>query len=491
MAPYKTRVAEEVEKAFEKALKQGILQPAPLGWEGAKSLLIKSIASRRNSTIIIDEIDKFLVFKKLLNELKAVYDAVKPGELRLLLASQTVVPLLLGSGVCPQTGGHLEQTMQLAAFQGKTAIVRELFRKGFNSDQADEVLGTPLQAAIAGGRRELVNILLDDYSADVDASGVSFGNALQMALAMQDQELVASLRAHGAGHKETTRRDRIWDNAWRTARGARFNADETINMLRNTFLMTPELPDGVDRRLKLLAICIHHRREIIRHQKLAGYSEHVWRSKEPLRVKIDKEGTWQQVVERFRDAEVATLGFIPTTCTWLLVAHCQLGVNRNNLSRARKVIKQGETIYKILSRHETFIRTLPEIGPTLELEEFLGNLFGHIISLVSDVAENLSALSTDAPYNRIVNRRLASKGGTMALESNKMRELQNLHKDAMIAEDNARSMATLNQVISEYDARTTSELKQIRREITELRANIGDLTHKTDLLLGLLKSLQS
>ncbi|KAF5586005.1 ankyrin repeat-containing protein [Fusarium subglutinans] len=556
MSSDRTRVTEEVQIAFGKALKHGTLQPAPLGWEGAKSLLIEIIANRRNSTIIIDGIDEFPEFTNLLKELKAIHDAVKPGQLRLLLASQTVVPvseyfpftilmvaggekskpdvdafirrrvelfgsehpraltqavaddmvetlsenaegmttgslssdntfaacssgswpeylalhpegsassgpvskicqnflhtsengiiaashssvwdyvslkmtakvadfiecaegdeeqeqrsasilqeakkttallankriaqdclsmivdshdsafladaqmqtpllwyacrnwykhvdaitedgmvsaelqnqvtamfdsrcikhwvsaydshvsdctaapdplyyatllgytsivkLLLGSGVGPGTGGHLGQTLQLAAFQGKTAIVRELLGKGFNIDQPDEVLGTPLQAAIAGGRRELVNILLDDYSANVDASGVSFGNALQMALAMQDQELVASLRAHGAGHKETTPRDRIWDNAWRTARGARFNADETINVLRNTFLITPELPDGVDRRLKLLAICIHHRREIIRHQKLADYSEHVWRSKEELRVKIEKEGT--------------------------------------------------------------------------------------------------------------------------------------------------------------------------------------------------------
>ncbi|KAG5759191.1 hypothetical protein H9Q72_012679 [Fusarium xylarioides] len=302
-----------------------------------------------------------------------------------LLGYNSIVKLLLESGVGSQTGGYLGQTLQLAAFQGKTAIVRDLLEEGFNIDQADEVLGTPLQAAIAGGQRELVNVLLDDYSADVDASGATFGNALQIALAMQDQVIAASLRAHGARLKETTRRDRIWDNAWRSANASKFDANRAINMLRMASVMSLELPEGIDWRLKVLATCIHHRREIIRHQKLADYSERVWRPKQPLRVNIDKERAWQTIVEKLRDTEVATLAFVPATCTWLLLAYCQFGTNTSILEDANTVIKIVDTIYRILSRHETFICTFSENVPTFELEEILANLFSHTISLISDI----------------------------------------------------------------------------------------------------------
>lgn len=406
-----------------------------------------------------------------------------------LLGYTNIVKLLLVSGEGSRTGGRLGQTLQLAAFQGKTAIVRELIEEGFNIDQADEVMGTPLQAAIAGGHRELVDILMDEYSADVNAPGLSFGNALQMALAMQDQDLEAALRAHGAGHKEATRRDRVWDNAWRTAQTFGFDVDKAIDVLRKTSSMTPELPDGVDRRLKGLGIFIHHRREIIRHEKLAHYWEHVWRPRQPQRVNIDKEGAWQTVVERFRNTEVATLGFIPSTCTWLSLAYYQFGMNIHNFKKASTVIKMVDTIFKILSRHETFIRTFPENVPTLELEEILANLFGHIISLMSDIDEYLSQLLRH--NTKAAALLLALRSKSMELLSDEMRELQDLHKNAMIAEDNARSMATLNQIVSEYNDRTTSQLTEMRGEITKLKADIGDLTQRMDSLLSLLKPLHS
>ncbi|KAG4287348.1 hypothetical protein FPRO06_05000 [Fusarium proliferatum] len=822
MSPDKTRVTEEVEIAFDKALKHGTLQPAPLGWEGAKGLLIEIIASRRNSTIIIDGIDEFPEFTKLLNELKAIHDAVKPGQLRLLLASQTVVPvgeyfpstillvaggekskpdmnafiqrrvelfrsehpkaltravaddmvetlsenaegmfkwadlclkrvlydddtlhiqenwksvkrqhfrgllvglvvsyeqlyqkglperysrqrrsqlendakrillwvlgakaqlgwkeysallpegdtstgpvskicqnflhtsenaiiaashssvwdyvslkmtgkvadfidcaegdeeeelrsasilkearketallaqkriaedclamlvssddsvfstegqkqnpllryacrnwykhvdaitdegivpaelenqvtamfdsrfikrwvsaydshisnstaapdplyyttllgytniakLLLASGVGSRTGGHLGQTLQLAAFQGKTAIVRELIAEGFNIDQADEVMGTPFQAAIAGGHRELVHILMNEYGADVNVPGISFGNALQMALAMQDQDLEAALRAHGAGHKEATRWDRVWDNAWRKAQAFGFDVDKAIDVLQKTSSVTPKLPQEIDRRLKALAICIHHRREIIRHQRLTDYSEHVWRRKQPQGVNIDKEGIWYTVVERFRDTEVATLGFIPTTWTWLLLAHYRFGMNIDKPGDVTTVIKIVDDVYKILSRHDTFIRTFAENVPILELEEILANLFGHIISLMSHIAEYLLPLLRRKFQSSIRNAfrlRLAFTGMPMESLSDAMREIENLHKNAMISEDTARPMATLNQIDSETNDRTTSQLMEMKGEIAELKLNISDLTQKMDLLLNLLQPLQ-
>ncbi|KAF4495766.1 Ankyrin repeat-containing [Fusarium agapanthi] len=401
-----------------------------------------------------------------------------------LLGYTNIVKLLLGSGVGPRTGGRLGQTLQLAAFQGKTAIVRELLGAGFNIDQADDVLGTPLQAAIAGGQRELVNILLDEYRADVDASGVSFGNALQMALAMRDRDLIASLRAHGSGHEETTRCDRIWDNAWRSAEASGLDADKTINLLRKASPMTPKLPDRIDRRLKVLAICIHHRCEIMRHQNFAGYRQHVWRSKKPQRVIFDKEGTSQKIVKRFRNTKVATLGFIPTTFTWLLLVYYHFVVSVENFRSDRTgIIRDIDTAYKILSQHETFIRTFPENVPILELEEILTTLFGHIISWIF----NLAGL-----HNIIFGKPVfAFARNPKKVLSDKMSEIQDLHKDAMVAEDKAGPMARLNQVIPEYNDRTTSELKEMRREITELKADIGELTQKMDLLLSFLKPVQS
>ncbi|KAM5367394.1 hypothetical protein ACJZ2D_010039 [Fusarium nematophilum] len=144
MSPDKTKVSEEVEIAFEDAVKRGTLQPAPLGWEGAKNLLIKIVASRRNTTIIIVGIDEFPEFAKLLKQLKAIYHAVKPGKLRLLLSSQTVVPV---SEYFPSTtlmvaGGEKSKLDMRAFIERRVELFRAEHKKALTQTVADDMVDT-------------------------------------------------------------------------------------------------------------------------------------------------------------------------------------------------------------------------------------------------------------------------------------------------------------------------------------------------------------
>ncbi|KAM5367395.1 hypothetical protein ACJZ2D_010040 [Fusarium nematophilum] len=274
-----------------------------------------------------------------------------------LLGYPDIVKLLLASGPSPRAGGRFGQALQLAAFQGKTAIVRELLEEGFDINQADEVLGTPLQAAIAGGQHELANTLMDDYGADVNATGTSFGSALQMALVMHNQGLAASLRNHGAGHEESGCLDRIWDKAWALAQTSGFGIDRAISMLRIATVTDLDLPKGLDHRLEALAVCIYYRHEIVQRPTRVEFSGRLRRREQVQRDNVNEEEVWQTTIKRLRDADVGTAGFLPATFTWLLLAQCRFGTNINMLPGV------ADTIFKIICQHETFIQTFQEKVP--------------------------------------------------------------------------------------------------------------------------------
>ncbi|KAH7011079.1 hypothetical protein EDB80DRAFT_383921 [Ilyonectria destructans] len=414
-----------------------------------------------------------------------------------LLGYSNIVKLLLETGASSRTGGRLGQALQLASFQGKTIIVRDLLKDGVNVNQADEVLGTPLQAAIAGGQRELANILMDDYGVDVNASGASFGNALQMALAMDDQDLAASLRAHGAKHNGTNRRDRIWDNAWHLAQTSKL--DEAIKVLHmapwersEEKSTTPKLPVGLDRRLEVLAICILHRHKILHHPRRVDHSERVRRSKHPQKLNVDEEEIWQTVIKQVSDTEVGTVGFIPATCTWLLFASFRFGSDIEEDEPTTMLQNIVDTVYSILRQHETFIQTFPENIPALGLEELLSNLFGHAIFSLINIAQFQMKY---APTTRmktfakiIVRDRLKSFERSFL---DRLNGLRDLHKEAVTLEDNTKSTAALHQILSEYNDRTTSELHKMSSEIAGLKEDISVLTRNVELLLSLHQKLEN
>lgn len=144
MSPDGRRVAEEVEVAFENAVKEGTLQPAPLGWKGAENLLIKIIESRRNTTIIIDGIDEFPESATLLKQLKAIYHAVEPGKLRLLLSSQAVVPVdkYFPSALLMVAGGEKSKLDMRAFVEKRVELFRAEHRKVLDRKVARDMVNT-------------------------------------------------------------------------------------------------------------------------------------------------------------------------------------------------------------------------------------------------------------------------------------------------------------------------------------------------------------
>jgi hypothetical protein len=91
-----------------------------------------------------------------------------------------------------------------------------MLARGADLNKADDVYGTPLQAAIAGREREVAMALMTDFTADVNARGGAFGNASQIALALDDRHLLKGLDAHGARHNDEDGRGKLWRKAWKS-----------------------------------------------------------------------------------------------------------------------------------------------------------------------------------------------------------------------------------------------------------------------------------
>jgi ankyrin repeat protein len=131
-----------------------------------------------------------------------------------LMGFPNLVQLLLekGANVNLAEGGHFGRPLQLACYKGQMSLIRLLLAHKANIDEADDVLGTPLQAAIAGSQHNVAVTLMDEFKADVKARGKVFGNALQIALAVGDRALVGSI-APGA-QDDMTARIGIWIEVW-------------------------------------------------------------------------------------------------------------------------------------------------------------------------------------------------------------------------------------------------------------------------------------
>lgn len=93
--------------------------------------------------------------------------------------------------------------LRAACFSGQLKIVTYLMQKGARCSTADPVLGTPLQAAIAGGHVQVIELLLSNKNHGAKISvdtedDVMFGTALQTAVVAGHKDLVALLLKHGA-----------------------------------------------------------------------------------------------------------------------------------------------------------------------------------------------------------------------------------------------------------------------------------------------------
>lgn len=93
MSPSGDRIAEEIELAFNRSFQHGALGRVPLSLKDAKGLLVEIVNSRRCTTIIVDGLDEVPNYRHLLQTLADIQGQVSKGKLRLILASQSLVPV--------------------------------------------------------------------------------------------------------------------------------------------------------------------------------------------------------------------------------------------------------------------------------------------------------------------------------------------------------------------------------------------------------------
>ena len=138
------RIAEEIEVAFDQASQPGALGRVPLGLKDAKGLLVKIINARRTATIIIDGLDEMSEYSLLLRTLKDVNDRVDSNGLRLLLASQGVVPVrsFFPSTRLAVAGGANGIADMESFISGRVGQFRDENPDIMSSDLAEDIVNT-------------------------------------------------------------------------------------------------------------------------------------------------------------------------------------------------------------------------------------------------------------------------------------------------------------------------------------------------------------
>lgn len=113
-----------------------------------------------------------------------------------------VLRLLIGVGKQPMSEKLLRRSLYVHCEEGHTEVVQLLLDNSANVNAEGGRYGNALSAASLGGHRETVQLLIDN-SADVNAQGGLRGNALQAALSGGHREIVQLLQASCAPEVST------------------------------------------------------------------------------------------------------------------------------------------------------------------------------------------------------------------------------------------------------------------------------------------------
>lgn len=348
------------------------------------------------------------------------------------------------------TGGPLGKPLQLACYKGNGSIVREILCE-IDVNEADDVFGTPLHAAIAGHRREVVDLLVDEYSADLNAPSAAFGNAIQMALALNDHDLLESLVTHGAQYDSADRRGRIWGNVWR--RTLEYSEWQILVKQGRLCTWTKKLgfsatsmasksPTALDWRLRLLRDCITCQRTIdknIRCEEAASSLE--------SKAKTRLADALSASSKNFPTADYGIAGFIPKVVMWVYLLRRQVNV-RNPFDSTHDVVHQ----------HETFVRDFGDTVQDPDLDEVLAELFSATIRTVHD----------DPAASGDHRARLSKK----TLEDKDLL-LKELDTKAKGLEASAKQIAATNRLLTMHNERTMAVLTQMASDMAEMKQQIS------------------
>ncbi|KAK1761777.1 hypothetical protein QBC33DRAFT_614675 [Phialemonium atrogriseum] len=323
------------------------------------------------------------------------------------------------------TGGPLGKALQLACYLGKTSTVREILRK-VSVNEADD-------------QREVVDLLINEYEANVNASSAAFGNAVQIALALRDQGLLESLVNHGAQYNPTDCRGMIWANVWRQIRESGWS--EPNKLLRKwvkDITTIPQLPTALDSRLQILHTCIVYQH---RAAKQIGREEPASPPNPEAATLMDRLSV---VTKHICTADLSTSGYIPIVLTWVLLFRLMEFSQLNN----------SIEVYEIVHRHEIFIQ---EFGESLQDNPTLHAVLTQLFALAVRV------LTTTAI--RIIG-------------------LKGLSIEAEALEESAKETAA-KRLLSLHNERTLSAMNKMANDISEMKQQISQLVGAVQMLVAL------
>lgn len=367
-----------------------------------------------------------------------------------LMGFPEIARSLLEKGANPSSrGGRIGYPLQLACYKGQMSVVSMMLDHGANVNKADYVLGTPLQAAIAGGNSNVAMELMDKFQAGVDARGGPFGNALQTALALDNQPLLRALVAHGARYNDKTGRGRIWAEVWKT--NPAFDREFTAEIMKGIKAVSElksaaqGLPKDLNLRVKLLSICVY-----CPQWGLTSIDRYL----KPCRPKVRAQLT-RKIWERIHEDDFDSVGFVPAKVPWLLLVLFPL------------TWEHMATLYDMLDRHESFLQTFDGQNLNLDLDKLLVSLFAGILETL------LSYISKSRAFRIIIK---------LPVRSDRMKELQDLDEAAKRLEDSLIATMRTDQALAARNEDLMIPIRKIADDISDMKREIRDLTEAVRLL---------
>ncbi|KAJ5714090.1 ankyrin repeat-containing protein [Penicillium malachiteum] len=411
----------------------------------------------------------------------SVFDAVEsfqlskepdPSYYAVILEMPDIVQFCLDQGSSATSrGGKHGFPLQTACYLGNMTIF-SLMISGTDINSVDNVYGTPLQASIAGKQKAVSISLISNFGADVNLRGGTFGTAQQMALALNDLDLLAFFDAHGSRMEDENGRGQAWATAWESnyATIQRIRITERLrNLLR---IKSSFLPLSVDSDLQLLAICIHTRSIALASSSyqdfmLRAFGDHAFRRLAEYKGQVREYTALVICSERMREEDLDCRSFIPRALSWLVL----LAISVDGDVDTMELIDYLATS---IGRQESFLSKYPDYSKHSALRQVVAEYFAQILSHL---------LSSPLPVSRTRILKRLFKGLRMKNEKeNIINSLSPLAASAIALEDSDITESKADDDKA-WQQNVKSFMDDMKGEIKEMRETILDLKRLIETLI--------
>ncbi|KLU83344.1 hypothetical protein MAPG_02406 [Magnaporthiopsis poae ATCC 64411] len=380
------------------------------------------------------------------------------------------------------TGGPAGKPAQLACYLyrpkrddlGDESLLKEILNS-VDINDADEMLGTPLHAAISRRHLPVRKMLLAGYRCDVNVPSKLFGNVVHMALARGAPAFIESLVAdHGADFSPSRAQVGLWVRVWEKMR-PKLDDLPLLNVeriLKKEGLATPIARPRwlvLDRPLAVLQMCVAYNRHATVHFPRAGAAMPPG-SALTVAPGDGKSGTRGEYT---RTTGLEDGGFVPLNLTWILL---------NTLAPRFQDI--GSQISDIVCHHEKFVQRHRVGDNEIDLSETLSDVFAHAVITLVEIHSQMSSRFHKKP-NVALQSYLESFSSPRSLFDSRMSQLHKMHKQASELEERATATTETARLLSDAHEPILSAIDAMRREMRETREQVAQLAATVQTLLDL------